>query len=224
MRETNAAAAGSGTVREGLTCRALVYFTIARLFRYPELDTLRCLTDEKRLEELQFCLPRECSLNACRRAVSEWLDIVPDAAVALRELEVEYTRLFINAFPTVVAPPYGSLYLEPDAGVWGATTHAVLGLYREAGLGMATSGRAIPDHIVAELEFAACLAQDDMPGNESAPTEDLWFRFASEFFLPWVPEFMDRVAKQTKSVFYREVAGLARDFVHWDTENSRTRV
>ena len=50
----------------------------------------------------------------------------------IEELQIEYTRLFINGVPHVVAPPYGSVYL--DKSLQGLHVAKTLTYYREKGL------------------------------------------------------------------------------------------
>src|SRR3989304_4531298 len=61
------------------------------------------------------------------------------------ELLVEYSRLFIGPFG-VIAPPYGSVYLDGERRVMGDSTMKVIGMYRDEGLSGPSDATALPDH------------------------------------------------------------------------------
>jgi len=65
--------------------------------------------------------------------------------------------LFLNACPVVVAPPYGSGYLDGDRQVWGPSAAEVVRMYEAVGLSIAEDFHDVPDHMGAELEFALAL-------------------------------------------------------------------
>ncbi|MDA8165811.1 MAG: molecular chaperone TorD family protein [Desulfobacteraceae bacterium] len=117
----------------------------------------------------------------------------------LEPLRVEYTRLFINAIPHVVAPPFGSIYVNPDGVVYGANAVATKAFYREHGFELA-SETAIPDDLGCELEFLATLAEQ---GKTEA--EKLFLR---TLFRPWFPIFRDRVIGESLHPFYVVVVKL----------------
>ncbi|MEW7989033.1 MAG: molecular chaperone TorD family protein [Candidatus Thiodiazotropha sp.] len=52
--------------------------------------------------------------------------------IGCEELRIDYTRLFLGPF-NIRSKPYGSVYLDRGNVVMGATTMAVLALYREGG-------------------------------------------------------------------------------------------
>jgi TorA maturation chaperone TorD len=70
----------------------------------------------------------------------------------------EYTRLFINVFPHIIAPPYGSFYLEKEGLVSAKTTSEVLRFYHEAGFTLKGGLHDLADHIARELGFMGILA------------------------------------------------------------------
>ncbi|GAH03838.1 unnamed protein product, partial [marine sediment metagenome] len=67
-------------------------------------------------------------------------------------LKVDYARLFVGPY-SLLAPPYGSVYLEGERRIMGDSTLNVLAMYRETGLDIAQDFNDAPDHIAAELEF-----------------------------------------------------------------------
>ena len=83
------------------------------------------------------------------------------------EMAREYTRLFINAFPRVVAPPYGSIYLEKDRIVYGKSTSKVLRFYHETGFTLKEELKDLPDHIAHEMQFMGILADAEGQVSDS---------------------------------------------------------
>ena len=70
----------------------------------------------------------------------------------IEELTIDHARLFVGPF-ALLAPPYGSVYLEGERRLMGDSTLAVGECYREVGLEVAAGFNGTPDHIAAELEF-----------------------------------------------------------------------
>jgi len=68
------------------------------------------------------------------------------------ELLVDYAKLFIGP-NELIAPPYGSIYLDKGRKVMGDSTIKTMEVYREAGLAINDDFKELPDHIAVELEF-----------------------------------------------------------------------
>ena len=77
--------------------------------------------------------------------------------MSLEDLQVEYTRLFINGVPHVAAPPYGSVYLEKT--LRGKYSDEILTYYRSLGYNL-TENADLPDSLIHQLEFLSFLAED----------------------------------------------------------------
>ncbi len=78
--------------------------------------------------------------------------------VSLEELQAEYTRLFISAYPKLLCPPYESYYREGI--VYGNSSIEVSEWYQKRGLDFACEEQP-PDLLSAELDFLA-LTNDDL--------------------------------------------------------------
>lgn len=122
----------------------------------------------------------------------------------LLDLQRDYTRLFINAFPKMVAPPYSSVYLDGKGKVWGESTSWVNNLYREAGLEIAEEFHNIPDHAAAELNFAAFLLAGAEEGSGS--NLDAYRKLVTEHLALWMPPFLERVIEGARQPFYALLA------------------
>lgn len=171
--------------------------------------------------------------EGCCLALSELLAAaMPEAAAQAAEasalatgqsaeaLSVEHARLFIGPFQ-LVAPPYGSYYLEQKT-VMGDSTERVADFYAGCGLHLAEDFHELPDHITAELEFMSFLAFKQR-GSEAAANSaeskrfaELQREFLSSFLLPWVGPFTQAVIDDAESPFYRAVARCTRLFLEAD--------
>ncbi len=115
----------------------------------------------------------------------------------IEDLQVEYTRLFINGIPHVIAPPYGSVYM--DKALQGAFAGDTLAFYREKGFGM-DEDADLPDHLIHELEFLSLLVEEkDFAGEEE---------FLTKLFRPWYEKFHPRVTEGAHHPYYRVVVQL----------------
>ncbi len=122
---------------------------------------------------------------------------IDNADDAIEDLQVEYTRLFINGVPHVVAPPYGSVYM--DQSLQGTFAGDTLAFYHTKGFEMDKSAD-LPDHLIHELEFLSLLAEEnDFSGEEE---------FLKKLFRPWYKKFHPRVTKGAHHPFYRVVVQL----------------
>jgi DMSO reductase family type II enzyme chaperone len=210
------------------TARAVVYRFLARCFSYPDKELLS-LFDRTRIEEFfQSWHLLGMDENEERAGASRWLEERCCPEKVLPELEKEYTRLFIAAYPNkVVAPPYSSVYLGESRQVWGASTAQVARLYEAAGLGMNENFHDVPDHIAAELEFASylILEQQKHNGTEADRTQELASierKFLTEHLCKWATLFLSRVAEHSKIDFYHAIARLAQKFIDYESKQGIT--
>ena len=117
----------------------------------------------------------------------------------LEPIQIEYTRLFVNAVPSVIAPPYGSTYLSSDGMLYGPSAVSVKEFYQERGVDLAGEGD-LPDHIVVELEFLALLAEKRETADEEL--------FLNDHFRTWFPKFKERILGEAQHPFYRILVKL----------------
>lgn len=131
--------------------------------------------------------------------IRELDDIIQEDPDILETLQVEHTRLFINAVPHVVAPPYGSVHMPGEGTMMSKSTEQVRDFYRQRGFDLAP-GKEIADHLVYELEFLALLAESGDPADEEL--------FLQRFFRPWFGKFQDQVIEGADHPFYRIMVRL----------------
>jgi TorA maturation chaperone TorD len=162
----------------------------------------------------QCCLPPD--LMAEIRKLPQSMEGKSDQSDFLVSLNVEYMRLFVNAFPTLWAPPYESYYVEKK--VMGKPALDCLALYREDGLALNKSGE-LPDHIVTQLEYLyfLCLAaiQAMVIGDRNLVQvlEEKKHRFYEDHIMNWVPAFCDQIQSHSDLAFYRVISRLLKNFV-----------
>lgn len=134
------------------------------------------------------------------------------------ELIVEYARLFIGPFG-LKSPPYGSVYLDSDCTVMGASTMKTIKFYEEEGLARDEEFHELPDHIAVELEFmyylsyrrAEALQKSDLSAAEAYRLKQE--RFRACFLDKWVPPFCAQIQEETDNGFYSALASCLTCFV-----------
>jgi len=121
-----------------------------------------------------------------------------DAQNFLEDIQIEHTRLFINAIPHVVAAPYASVHYKGDGTLYGKIAEQTKKFYREKGFALVKEND-LPDHIVYELEFLSLLA-NEYPDSQK--------EFLDTFFTPWFEIFKSKVLEEAHHPYYRVVMNL----------------
>ncbi len=176
--------------------RVALYRLLGYGFTYPGADFVAQM--HERVRPLQDGRSGDLPLSPLLQAV-EALEGLP-----LPRLQAEHTRLFINNFPWLPAPPHESVYRE--GRLMGEASAELLALYGAWGL---EAEPTMADHIGAELEFMAFLAA--LP----AEAETLTARraFLRDHLLAWAPAFAEDVEQAAELPFYRALAQLLRVFL-----------
>ena len=128
--------------------RANCFKLLAACFYEPEKDLL---VEENLCQNLQNLLDGWAS-GAAKAASDMGLALL---STEQEQLSLAHAELFIGPFE-LIAPPYGSVYLEKNRQIMGDTTMGVLKSYQEAGLSV--DEKEPPDHIAIELEFMSFLS------------------------------------------------------------------
>jgi len=143
------------------------------------------------------------------------------AGQSVEALAVEHARLFLGPFQ-LVAPPYGSYYLDDKKTVMGDSTAHVAAFYHSCGLHLADDFHELPDHITVELEFLSFLAfsqrQAEAVANddESKRLTGLQREFLGKFLMPWLEPFTAAVISDGEAPFYQAIARCTAAFVNAD--------
>ncbi len=146
---------------------------------------------------LLFSYPTEKSMREIRelsatRDVAGFRSRDVLCSLPLEELQAEYTRMFISAYPKLLCPPYESFYRE--GLVYGSSMVATGEWYRKQGLDFTFEGEPA-DHVSVELEFLAI--RDD--------------RAFLEKLREWIYQFTERV--KNNSAIYGRCAEDLEDFL-----------
>jgi TorA maturation chaperone TorD len=134
------------------------------------------------------------------------------------ELLVEYARLFVGP-NELLAPPYGSVYLEEGKKVMGESTARAMEFYKAEGLSMDEQFHNLPDHITAEMEFMYYLAYHEVEALEKDDREKaVHFLNRQEAFLRmflagWVVPFCEKIKEGTENGFYQALADCLSVFM-----------
>lgn len=183
--------------------------------------------------------PGESTLQQVMQLVESLKAVCPSAAEAadrmeaalqthegFEELAIDHARLFVGPF-ALLAPPYGSVYLEGMRRLMGDSTLAVGECYREDGLEVAAGFNGTPDHIAVELEFMHFLVVKELDALAGGYLERAQnFRQKQRAFLErhlaaWVPDFSRSVEEQAQTQFYQELAATMRMFIESDLDQCR---
>jgi len=187
------------------------YKLLAACFYHPQKELF---SQEALFKNLTSALKQVCPEAApfsekMREAILQYND---------EELAVEYARLFVGPYK-LLAPPYGSLYLDQVRRVMNHSTMEVLEMYRQAGLVMADEFKELPDHAAVELEFMYYLIYKEVEALAKADLDTaLYFLRNQELFLkkflgPWIPPFCQKIREGTENEFYIALAECLSTFV-----------
>ncbi|MGI1658391.1 MAG: TorD/DmsD family molecular chaperone [Desulfitobacterium sp.] len=130
----------------------------------------------------------------------------------IEDLNLEYAKLFIGPFD-LLAPPYGSIYLDGQRRVMGDSSVKVLQAYQEAGLKLSDEFKQPPDHIITELEFVYFLIAKylETKDNQWLTMKDT---FMNKYLKSWMGDFTKRIQEYAQSPFYKGLANLTLELVN----------
>lgn len=200
--------------------RGTSYKILSACYYLPEIETLA------NLAELEAALSRLCPQAAESVAMMRQENDI-------EQLQIDYSRLFVGPFK-LLAPPYGSVYLEDKREVMGASTLDARKRYKEAGLDISDNVKEAPDHIAVELEFLFYLIFKEIEAVEKTDLRDAMAHlerqraFLMRHLGMWVSEFAETVDINAKTEFYSNLARATKTFVQRDmasvSESSKDRL
>lgn len=139
----------------------------------------------------------------------------------IESLKVDYSKLFVGPY-SLLAPPYGSVYLE-NGKLMGDSTMDVRKWYSAEGLKITL--REVPDHIALELEFMYFLISKEIEAiNNSDSEKAIYYLEKQRSFLEthlgtWVSAFAESVRSHGKTEFYRDLSHATESFVRRDLKD-----
>lgn len=189
----------------------LLNYESSRMMAFRFLSDCYFLPDSdlsEKMENLEIDMAHVCD------SAVEWIRGMRKefkAGANLEPLKVEFSKLFVGPF-SLLAAPYGSVYLDDERKVMGDTTLDVKNRYCESGLDTATNFKDAPDHISAELEFMYYLIFKEIEAFANADIETaVGFiqrqkSFLEDHLMAWVPHFADRIIEYAENPFYTNLA------------------
>ena len=184
---------------------------------YKFLSLCYCVPDGEMLTIL-----RDLSESA-DEPYSELAGMVPGED-ALRVLKIDHSRLFVGPF-RLLAPPYGSVYLEGDGRLAAVSAVDVGRRFRQEGLELAI--KEAPDHITAELEFMHFLISREIEATNRSDdvTASRYSRkrrsFVETHLGRWVSDFAANVRANAETEFYKTVALVTESLVSGECAPTR---
>ena len=137
-------------------------------------------------------------------------------------LTVDYSKLFVGPYE-LLAPPYGSVYLEDKSRVMGNSTVDVKKRYAEEGLNIGL--KEAPDRIAIELEFMYFLIFKEVEAIRisDSRTAASYLKKQKAFLEAhlgvWVSEFAYNVEANAQTAFYKNLARITKSFIRKEIEN-----
>jgi len=197
--------------------RSIIYGFLARVYRKElTLDMLVRIKDSRFTEVLS-------DLGV---QLGDGFYAKPDEEL-LEDLAIEYTGLFLG--PGRHISPHESIHYERDDGDWGkhwgASTVEVKKFVESLGLQYKESDTSIPDHISVELELMQKIiskekeAWEKNDGKGALHYLKIEKMFMDDHIIQWVPRFCDEITANAELSFYREMAGLTKNFIQVDMNN-----
>lgn len=116
-----------------------------------------------------------------------------------QDLTEQYQNLFIGP-NELLAPPWGSVYLDPECVIFGHSLLALRDFLKRHQIVFQSQQDEPEDHIGLMLMLAAYLA-------ENRP--HLLAEFLSQHLLTWAPHFLSQLANVENHPFYQGLAQLA---------------
>ncbi len=136
----------------------------------------------------------------------------------IETLKVDHARLFVGPF-LLLAPPYGSVYLEGERRIMSESSMDARNHYLKLGLDLGETFKEAPDHVCAELEFMhvlLCKGMETIQMDDGDAWVDTLYRqhsFLGNHFGAWMPQFTDQIIEHAETKFYRTLGETTRRFI-----------
>jgi len=182
----------------------------------------RSRADSYKLLSQCYFLPDEnllAAVNGIEVQVNNmWQELLEKAPELdrIKSLEVDYSKLFLGPF-RLLAPPYGSVYLDSGGRVVGESTINIRNFYLDEGIDI--NIKEMPDHIAIELEFMYYLINKEInainDGNDDrlGKSRNKQLYFLNEYVCCWISQFCRKVRDNSKTDFYKYLSELTETFV-----------
>ena len=179
---------------------ASAYFSLlgSLLYSEPSVEDIAIIKDQELFLELPFAADNETALKG-QEQMQSWLNSGTSAELA-SAAKSDWVILLM-AIDKVVAPPWGSVYLDREKLLFTEETLYVRRYYEHYGFELKNKYSEPDDHLGLELQFiAALLKQDRM---------EAVLDFAKTYILSWICEWSKDVQEHARVDYYRALANLA---------------
>lgn len=141
------------------------------------------------------------------------------ADAALREVQLEYTALFLGAgYP--LAPPWESMYKTAERLMFGPPAAEVREVMAQFGVAPVARYRQPEDHLGLELMLLAAASEAAPPLGDGAWRESVQRQeaFIAAHPLAWIGELEHDAAAHGRVGFYAALVGLVKGVLQWDQD------
>lgn len=201
------------------TARSFIYKRLSLCYVYPDEKVYASIAEDEWIIGFKDMLRLldEKNFDDCLRPFEQAIFREEEGEQSL--MAREYTRLFIDSCPHVIAPPYESFYMEKEGMNSTEKTLELLHFYHETGFILKEGLHDLPDHIAHELEFMGVLADQESQAaaSEKIKLEEIQLYFFSRFILPWITSFCEKITKHSHFPFYQYLGKLTIKFIEFET-------
>ncbi len=191
--------------------RELVYKSFAKLFSYPDEEVINLVSSGVVLELFEILnIPEYNSLK-----IDKWIKSFDNEEQLLEDLQVEYTRLFINTFPTLPAPMYKSFY--EDKELFGNSIGSLIDTYEKYGFEVSEDENELPDNLSLLLEFVYRL-------NQEGYSKDEQNIFVEKYILSWTNELEQKILENAEIDFYKFLIISLNSFLKEDVNKIKVKL
>lgn len=188
--------------------RSQIYGITARV-----LSNHDSVLDRETLDDLQRITNETGDFQALENEVIQIQNSIDSISVSSRELNQEYTSLFLKGS----APPYECSYLPPSR--LNQELADISGFYLAFGL---QTNNDRQDHLVSEMEFMSflCLKESIAQGNqkdeEAGICRDAQTKFLEDHLGRWIGVYQRLLSDKARLQIYPQLVGLVHKIVVLD--------
>lgn len=185
--------------------RSSTYYHLARLFEPPGVF----LAEERVLEALHIAL-EAANPSAAEHAAALRLALSDEGLERVRR---EHMKLFVGP-EQLLAPPYGSVYLDAKRELIGPSTLAAERLYAQAGLRKADELKDAPDHVRVELDVMHLVIERTLDAVHAGDWERaetlvrVQAALLQDHLSRWVTPFATLIRTAAATAYHRALADL----------------
>lgn len=165
---------------------------------------------EKAQDDLKYLLFWGKTRNIT--GIKEMALALDNGEINREELQTDFTRLFVNGFPAVLAHPFGGWY-RGERVLFGSGENKVRQFYADCGVHFPADHHLPADHILVELEFLAIMLEEYQRSQDNRYLSALR-TMIDQYMQDWVFDFLQAVGRQADSRFYQTFAALLESLLH----------